>query len=418
MKKLAIVTTHPIQYYAPVFRFLAKKANIKVFYTWGEEGNKPKHDPDFGKTIAWDLPLLDGYAYEFLKNTAADPGSHHFKGIQNPEIIHRLKDFKPDAILVYGWSYASHLKVMRYFKGKVPVWFRGDSTLLDESSGLKNIAKSLLLRWVYQHVDKVFYVGTANKAYYLKYGLKESRLVFAPHAIDNNRFSKNRNDEARKLRENLDIKEEDILILFAGKLEPKKDPELLMEAFIKLGNGSLSPLSMTFTSRLMGATKEIEVGASTPLSETRSIRLLFVGNGILEESLKQKAANSPQKSTIHFMDFQNQTQMPVVYQACDLFCLPSKGPGETWGLAVNEAMAAGKAVLVSDKVGCSVDLVKNAENGYIFRNGDLADLIDKLALLSNKKVLQQMGRVSNKIIGDWSFKKQVQVFVKELNEQG
>ncbi|RZL36908.1 MAG: glycosyltransferase family 1 protein, partial [Pedobacter sp.] len=188
MKKLAIIITHPVQYYVPLFQLLAQRCELKVFYTWGMAGVQPKHDPGFGKVIAWDLPLLAGYDYELLENISTDPGSHHGKGIMNPDIISKIRTFSADAILIYGYIYQSHFKVMRHFKGKIPIWFRGDSTLLDDTTSLKAIAKKLYLKWVYNHVDKAFYVGTNNKAYFKKYGLREQQLVFAPHAIDNERF--------------------------------------------------------------------------------------------------------------------------------------------------------------------------------------------------------------------------------------
>ena len=118
--RLAIVTTHPIQYYAPVFKLLADKIDVKVFYTWGSEAME-KFDPGFGKAISWDIPLLDGYSYEWVKNTAPNPGSHHFKGIINPNLINQIKFWQADAILVYGWAYDSHLKVIRHFKNKLPI---------------------------------------------------------------------------------------------------------------------------------------------------------------------------------------------------------------------------------------------------------------------------------------------------------
>lgn len=401
MKKLAIIITHPIQYYVPVFRLLAQQCELKVFYTWGAAGIQPKHDPGFGKLIAWDLPLLNGYDYELLKNTSTNPGSHHDKGIINPEIIPRIKDFAPNAILIYGYIYHSHSKIMRYFKGKVPIWFRGDSTLLDEQSNFKAIAKKLYLKWVYSYVDKVFYVGRNNKDYFKKYGLKEEQLVFAPHAIDNGRFAEDRKMEVGILRNSLGIDEDDILILFAGKLEPKKNPELLLEAFVELNKEQ--------------RTKSKDKGAA---------HLLFVGNGILEESLKLKAkvfnaeiaSYLAMTGSVHFMDFQNQTQMPVVYQACDIFCLPSQGPGETWGLAINEAMAAGKAIVASDKVGCAIDLVKESENGYIFKSNDINDLKEKLNLLiSQPSLIASSGDQSQRLINNWSFEHQVAQFIKTLN---
>jgi len=377
MKKLAIITTHPIQYYAPVFKLLNERQaiSIKVFFTWGQDSVK-KYDPGFNRKIEWDIPLLEGYPYEWVKNTSNDPGTHHFTGIVNPGIIDRVNAWQPDAILVYGWGFQSHLKVIKHYKNKIPVLFRGDSSLLDEKNGAKYLLKPVFLKWVYKDVDYAFYVGQNTKAYFKKYGLTDDRLKFAPHAVDNDRFGLDRKHEKAFLRREEGIKNDELIILFAGKLEEKKDPGLLLEAFMKL--------------------------------DKPAAHLLFVGNGPLEGMLKEKAKGNQR---VHFMDFQNQSQMPAVYQACDLFCLPSKGPGETWGLAVNEAMAAGKAVLTSDKVGAAADLMKTGENGAIFKAGDLADLSRHLNALieSGKNELLKMGERSKELIKDWNFENQVKV---------
>src|ERR1700743_166628 len=101
MRKLAIITTHPIQYYAPVFKLLQQRGQIaiKVFYTWGGQSVQ-KHDPGFNKAIQWDIPLLEGYDYKWVENTSTQPGSSHFKGIINPGLIDEVKEWQPDAILV------------------------------------------------------------------------------------------------------------------------------------------------------------------------------------------------------------------------------------------------------------------------------------------------------------------------------
>jgi glycosyltransferase involved in cell wall biosynthesis len=140
--------------------------------------------------------------------------------------------------------------------------------------------------------------------------------------------------------------------------------------------------------------------------------LLFVGNGNLEVSLK---TNAGKKSKVHFIDFYNQSSMPVAYQACDLFCLPSKGPGETWGLAVNEAMAAGKPVLVSDKCGCAVDLVVPGITGEIFEAGNLTDICTKLSkLIFNKTTLKVLGQNAKNKIAAWSFTNQADAILNIL----
>jgi glycosyltransferase involved in cell wall biosynthesis len=227
---------------------------------------------------------------------------------------------------------------MRYFHGKVPVLFRGDSTLLDEIPGIRRRIRRLLLRWVYSHVDHALYVGTNNKQYFLQHGLKEKQLVFAPHAIDNHRFAVPDDvysRQAAEKRSQLGIKEDDLVLLFAGKLEPKKNPFFLLEL-------------------------------ARQISDPR-LKLLIVGNGVLEEELRRAAGGD---ARILFLDFQNQQQMPVVYRMGDIFVLPSKGPGETWGLGANEAMASGCAILLSDKVGGAVDLVDGGRNGLIVGSED------------------------------------------------
>jgi glycosyltransferase involved in cell wall biosynthesis len=375
MKKVAIVSTHPIQYNAPWFQLLAERGQVdlKVFYTWSQSKTTVK-DKVFGKKIQWDIPLLEGYNYEFIENVSKKPGSHQFFGIDNPELINALKNYQPEAILFFGWNFKSHLKAMRYFYGKIPVWFRGDSTLLDETWGVKTTLRRLVLTKVYKYVDKAFYVGEASKVYFLKHGLKEAQLVYAPHAIDNGRFgetnSKNYQAEALQWRSELGYTADDIVIVFAGKLEPKKQPDFLMHAF-----------------KMAGATR----------ANASALQLLIVGNGPMEAALKAK-----RQKNVKFIPFQNQTKMPLVYRLGDVLCLPSKGPGETWGLAVNEAMACGRPVIVSDKVGCSQDLVRQKSTGFIFKYDSVKELKDILVNL-RKSSLHQMGVLAKEKIKDYSF---------------
>lgn len=368
---MAIVTTHPIQYNAPLFKELAKVVDLKVFYTWSQ-ANGTIYDPGFDTERKWDVPLLDGYVFEFIENIAKAPGSHHFKGIDNPTLIKKIGEFSPEAILIFGWSFKSHLKLIRCFSKSGKIIFRGDSTLLDESQGisLKKILRRIFLTWVYTHIDVALYTGTANKAYFTKHGVGQKKMVFAPHSIDNGRYSPNDANRlaASKMRDQLSIKASDLVYLFAAKLEKKKDPLLLTNAFKRVGHPN--------------------------------VHLVIVGSGELEQAARMATANNRR---VHFLPFQNQSIMPVIYALADVFILPSKGPGETWGLAVNEAMASGKAVIVSDKCGCAQDLVHNGENGFIFESGSENDLLEKMNLIENKGFAEKMGRISLKIIEDWNY---------------
>lgn len=374
MKKLAIITTHPIQYNAPWFKLLSENGNIllKVFYTWGQLQFTPKIDPGFGKAVEWDIPLLEGYDYTFVSNTSKIPGSHHRKGIINPSLNKEIEEWQPDAILVFGWNFISHLKCIRYFHKKLPVIFRGDSTLLDEKRSIKTLIRRLFLNWVYSYIDFSLYVGENNQQYFLKHGLGMHQLVYAAHAIDNDRFAEPDsiyNSQANEYRVQLGIAENDIVLLFAGKLEEKKNPFFLIELLKKHTDPRL--------------------------------KVVFVGNGKLEISLKAAALNDKR---ILFLDFKNQLKMPGIYRMADLVVLPSTGPGETWGLALNEAMACGKAISASYKTGGAIDLIQEALNGVVIDLEDTRsfDQLIKDSLL-DKNLLDTMGKVSKVHINQFSF---------------
>jgi len=386
-KKLAIVTTHPIQYYAPLFQMLQKEIDIRVFYTWGEDSVQ-KFDPGFGKIIEWDIPLLNGYPYEFMVNTAKKPGSDHFWGIVNPTLIPAIKAYMPHAILVLGWAYQSHFQVMRFFKGRIPVWFRGDSTILDHTQGfygfLKNSIRKVVLKYVYSYTDILFYVGKTNFNYLQWIGISASKLHFTPHAIDNHRFASVNPEKVAALRKSLEIPDDAIIILYAGKLEQKKNPLLVIEAFKKVA------ISRQY--------------------------LIIVGNGNLKEKVNTAIQQSNKMNQIKFLGFQNQLMMPVIYQLADLFVLPSSGPQETWGLAVNEAMAASCSIWVTEKVGCAADLVQEGVNGKILPAGNSALWENAILDATDKESLQQQGLQSKRIIENFTYQHIVSKMVGQLNQ--
>ena len=188
----------------------------------------------------------------------------------------------------------------------------------------RKVLRKTILTWVYRHIDFAFSVGTANEAYYQWCGLKPQQWTRAPHAVDNSFFKKDderRRKQAMQWRSKLGISERDKTILFAGKLEPKKQPEFLIQAWNQL--------------------------------EDPTCHILIAGSGPQESGLHQRWGHH---SRIHFLGFQNQMAMPVLYRMVNVYCLPSAGPGETWGLAINEALASGTSCVVSDRAGCSVDM--------------------------------------------------------------
>ncbi len=343
MTRLAIILSHPTQYYSPWFRWLRARTalNFRVFYLW-DFGVTTRHDPQFGVPFAWDVDLLAGYDSEFVPNRAARPGTEHFWGLRNPALSGRLAAWRPDVILLFGYRYAAHLRAIAWCRRRgVPLVFRGDSHLLGQPR--PSVLKRLALRMLFRQFAAVTYVGSANRAYFETFGVPADRLHFAPHAVNHEHFDPCKaahQEAAARLRADLGLAPRRRVVLFAGKLLPRKQPLALLEAFL-----------------------------SAPRPDAT---LLFVGEG------EEKTALQARDADVRFLPFANQSEMPARYLLADLFVLPSRGNSETWGLAVNEAMHMGLPCLVSDVVGCQRDLVTDGDTGWVFRAGDPAHLKLKL----------------------------------------
>ncbi len=371
-KRLAIIVSHPIQYYTPLYHRLAQRDDlaIKVFFTW-HAGETAVEDRGFQMPFAWDIPLTTGYEFEAVPNVSFDPGTHHFLGLINPSLIERVMAWRPDVVQINGWAWVSHLLAMYAFRNKrIPTLFRGDSHLLDDrQQGPRWWIKRTLLKRVFSWPTCFLVVGAANRAYYEMFGVTSDRLYPCPHSIDVGRFAGSGagfEQVAAQWRQRLGIADNQCVILFAGKFERKKRPLELMRAVQALSDSN--------------------------------IVLVIVGAGELEREVNALAAADPLRFRV--LPFQNQSRMPEVYRIGDLFVLPSAF-GETWGLAVNEALACGRPVLVSDRVGCASDVV-DASCGRIFPWANTASLKTAIQeMTEDRNKLSQMGLMAAKKA--WSF---------------
>jgi glycosyltransferase involved in cell wall biosynthesis len=344
VKRLALIVSHPIQYFTPLYSRLGRRADvaIKVFFSW-HAFDSAVTDRGFGKRLVWDIPLTEGYEFELVPNRSSDPGTHRFFGLRNPTLVERVMAWRPDVVHVTGWAWFSHLKALREFHQRgVRTLFRGDSHLLDsEPIGPRGWIKCTVLREVFSWPAGFLVVGAANRAYYEYFGVEVARLHSCPHSIDVERFAEPAQmleHEAMRWRAQLGILPGQKVFLFAGKFERKKRPADLMR---------------------------VVQGLRRP-----DIVLILVGGGELQAEVDAIAVSDPERFRV--LPFQNQSQMPVVYRLGDVFVLPSANC-ETWGLAVNEALACGRPVVVSDRVGCAADVV-DSSCGRIFRWSDWSAL--------------------------------------------
>jgi glycosyltransferase involved in cell wall biosynthesis len=348
-ERLAILSSHPVQYYAPLFREMARSLDIEVFFAH-KASPKQQAAAGFGTAFDWDVDLLDGYSSSFLRNVARDSGTSHFSGCDTPDVHQVLMAGRFRALLVTGW----HLK--SYWQGiwaakrlGIPTMVRGDSQLGTPRSKAKSLAKEMTYPGLLRLFDAALYVGRNSRAYYEHYNYPARRLFRSPHCVDNDRFSAGATPEARlALRRQLGLTSDDRALLFAGKLVAFKRPLDVVEA------------------------------AAVLRSQGIRAHVIVAGSGPLETDMR--ACAESRGVPLHLLGFRNQTEMPAAYAAADVLVLPSTGR-ETWGLVCNEALASGTPIVVSDAVGCAPDLAANSQVGRTFRLGDTVELARKVAEL-------------------------------------
>ena len=341
--RVGFLVSHPIQYYAPIFRELGQRCDLTVFFAHRQTAEQQAR-AGFGVAFEWDVDILSGYDHRFLDNVARQPSTDRFFGCDTPAIAREIAGGRFDAFVVPGWALKSYWQAIAACRrAGVPVFVRGDSQLGGPRRATVRLAKAVAFSLVLRRFDGFFYVGERNRQYLLHHGARADRLFFSPHCIDNAAFTR-RAVEARgsggaagsgKGR-----------VLFVGKLMARKRPMDLLKAAALLHRGGTS------------------------------IELVFAGSGELQPELEQaaRAAGVPAR----FLGFVNQSELPAVYTSADVLVLPSDG-SETWGLVVNEGMACGLPAIVSDAVGCGPDLIEPGRTGETFPLGNVEALAQALA---------------------------------------
>ncbi|MGH8500233.1 MAG: glycosyltransferase family 4 protein, partial [Methylococcales bacterium] len=343
--KLGILCSHPIQYYAPIFRELAKRLDLQVFYAY-RQTEAGQAEAGFHVPFEWDIDLLQGYPHKFLNNVAVKADPSRFFGCDTPDIANEIQIGRFDAFLVLGWGVKSYWQAVRACRRlNVPVMVRGDSRLGTSRSFIKRAIKKIIYPLVMRQFDACLYVGQDSKKYYQAYGVNSEKLFFSPHSVDNKRFSveaeKTGKDEARAL---LGLEAGRQVVLFVGKFIPIKRPMDILQSALLLKQ------------------------------KNHPVHLLFAGDGPLRADIEAFAKTHD--LNLSLIGFVNQSQLPVVYRAADLLVLPSET--ESWGLVANEAMACGLPVVVSNTVGCGPDLICKGKTGSVFEMGNIAALSEAI----------------------------------------
>ena len=361
-KKIRVVAadTHPIQYRAPLWRRLAKEEDLSLEVLYGADFSTRGYlDREFGARFAWDTPLLEGYHHRFL------PGADRFASISwwQPgwrPVFHAVRRARPEVLILnaYLGFFWIGARLAADLSG-CPVVLRHEASDEAHAPGiLRACLRAILLGWMYHGPTQFAFIGQAARQHLQSRGIPRARLHFSPYCVDSEEVARQqkawlpRRDE---LRRELGVGAHDRVLVFSGKLIPKKDPLLLVEAVARMGR-----------------------------EDRDRIHLVVMGDGELKSELCA-GAGKLLGNRFHFLGFLNQSQTGRAYAVADLLLLPSRrGAGETWGLVVNEALQWGVPAAVSDGVGCRHDLVEPGSTGWIFPAGDSGCLASVL-----KNLLQQ-----------------------------
>lgn len=389
--KLVVFDSHPVQYRAPVWRNIEQASPGCIHVVYATDCSVKGHvDSGFGRSIAWDEPLLDGYAYSILNNENGTP-LEGWNTLTGKGVGKMIDAIKPDAVLLTGFNYRYDL--VAYLEAKrrgIPVWLRCETQDTAVSrSWLKGLFRSIIYTSIYKGLDRIFYIGVLNKNHYLKLGVSESILRPAYYATTN-RFNSLSVEVKNELRTTERVKrgiaEDAIVIGFSGKLISKKNPDIFYD---------MIPF----------------------IPETLRSKLFFyyLGSGEMEQELRKKATQALEQYSIHtyFAGFVNQSELAAPYLAMDIMILPSRKMGETWGLVANEAMQAGCSVIVSNSVGSSANF-KDWEQFRVFNEGDAKDLAKHI---SNLSVYKRSFDWAEDGLKEYSIEKISDAFIQEMKVQ-
>jgi glycosyltransferase involved in cell wall biosynthesis len=373
--RVLIVCSHPVQYATPIFQVLAKDSRVDVQVAYcSMQGAEPAVDPGFGVEVRWDIPLLSGYSWQHVPNHSWSPRLDTFFGLFNLGIWRLISRGKFDAVVVHtGYVCATFWIAAVAAKWKRARFLFGtDAHDLSprDAKKWKVWIKRRLWPCLFRLADSVLVVSSGGVALMRSLRIPEDRITLVPFCVDNGWWIENSDRVGRAaVRARWKVPENATVVLFCAKLQPWKRPQDLLRAFAQVS------------------------GPNT--------HLVFAGDGALRSTLESEAKTLGVDSRVLFLGFANQSVLPEVYTASDLFVLPSEY--EPFGLVVNEAMLCQRPVIVSDRVGARFDLVREGETGYIFPCGDVDALARILQrALSDPPLLHRMGAAAREQMAGWS----------------
>jgi glycosyltransferase involved in cell wall biosynthesis len=318
----------------------------------------------------------------------------------NPQVWGELSRFAPDLVVVGGYAHLTMQWAMLWCRlTRTPYLINSESHHRRARGGLLRAIKRLPLRYFVAGAAAGLPAGTLAREYLVSYGGRPDRMFALPNSCDVDRFgreSARARERRAALRRDLGLDEGPVL-LYVGRLAPAKGLDTLLRAFKAV---------MSDESKVMRSDKDRPAGAEdssliTHHSSLNAAQLLLVGDGEQRAELEALSAALGIQKRVRFAGSCPWDNLPGVYAAADLFVLPSRF--EPWGAVVNEAIACGLPIVVTDQVGCAPDLVRPGENGWIVPADDWKALAGALEeALAEPQRLRAMGAASARLAPAWS----------------
>ena len=377
-----MVNSHPIQYFAPLYAYLNAAPDLDVTALYLSDCSiRGGKDAGFGQDVRWDVDLLAGYRSVFVGKAARTREPGGFWSLIAPQVWSELNSGRYDVVWLHGHRYAADLIALMAAKtAGLPVMMRGDTHLGIPCRGIKSILRRPLMGTLYRACDRLLAVGSANAAYYRAMGVSDQKIFLVPYSVDNDRFVeavKLTRDQKAEVRRRYNVPTDRPSVLFAAKFIRRKRPSDLLEAARRLR-----------------------------METDRPFTVVMAGSGELEQELRSFCTAHALDNVV-FTGFVNQSELPALYAASDVFVLPSQD--EPWGLAVNEAMCASLPVIVAREVGCVADLVRDGVNGYTPEAGDIEGLARALRrLIEDEGLRQRQGQASLARILQWGYRQSLE----------
>jgi glycosyltransferase involved in cell wall biosynthesis len=381
--RVAVLSELPTPYRWPLFERVAAEPSLAVsvfFYSRNEA------DRD------WTVPV-DGSGGPGRPSVEFLPGrAFHVRGKRslffhwNAAILERLKKSRFDVVVIPGWSMPTSVAAaMACRTRRIPYVVFSETHDRSPRPAWLRMTKRVALRPLIGGAAAWLSTGTLSEEFFAKHGADRARIFRFANTPDVPALRR-AVDAARPrraaVRESLGVTDDGPMALFVARLIGAKDPACLLDAQTILEKRGAAPW------------------------------LVFVGDGAEAKTLRELAATR-RLSRVRFAGSREPRDLPEIYAAADLFVLPSRH--EPWGVVVNEAMAAGLPVVLSDRVGAAPDLLVDGANGRLVPAGDAARLADAIGEISGDAALRaRMGAESLRIVAGWGYEPSVRGFVSAV----